>query len=404
MRNSDRSLVIVRCILISAGILVLLIVSFKTYSEISGPVSVPLPIVYSLAGWESHSETTWNGKGTIITFTSEDDLVPLGDHVTRKEPFHSKILNGDRAMLVYLPENYTNAGKPYPVIFALHGFGDRPNNYVISLLPLIEELMEDGSFPPSVVVMPDFSLTGNGKTPQNYPTDGRSGSWYINSNMGRYADHFINEIVPFVRKNFNVSRRSNYTALMGNSMGGFGVLYYSITRPNLADTVAAVYPAADLRYSIRGSRLKKWDADGYLPITTDDPTRPYMEHRVFFNLAVPEAFFFEPVFNSDKRPGDTWEKDLPVWKRMKEVNPVDLLRDKDVQLDGIEYYVFAGDVDAFYFDAHIPLLRELLLKSGARVYPDDNIVPGLEHGWWQKHNDETKRKLVRWIGSRLMKK
>src|SRR6056297_536559 len=214
MGNSDRSSVIVRCILISAGILVLLIVSFKTYSEISGPVSVPLPIVYSLAGWESHIETTWNGKGTIITFMSENDLVHLGDHVNRKEPFHSKILNGDRAMLVYLPENYTNAGKPYPVIFALHGFGDRPNNYVISLLPLIEELMEDGSFPPSVVVMPDFSLTGNGKTPQNYPTDGRSGSWYINSNMGRYADHFINEIVPFVRKNFNVSHRSNHTALM----------------------------------------------------------------------------------------------------------------------------------------------------------------------------------------------
>ena len=402
MKNSSTSSVVARSILISIGIFVLLIVSFKTYSEVSGPVSVPLSIVYSLADWESHRETTWKGKGTIIAYMSEDDLVPGGEHVARKEPFHSTILNGDRALLVYLPENYSTDTRPYPLVFALHGFGDRPNNYVMSLLPLIEELIEEGSFPPAVVFMPDFSLTGNGKTPENYPTDGRSGSWYINSNMGRFADHFIKEIVPFARNNYNVSTQSRHTVLMGNSMGGFGVLYYSITHPDLAGTVAAVYPAADLRYSIRGNRLKKWDADGYRPISTDDPSRPYMEHKALFTLAVPEAFFFEPVFDSDRKPGRVWQKDLPVWERMKEVNPVDLLRDNNVRLDGIDYYIFAGDADAFYFDGHLPLLRKLLINAEAHVYPDDYIVPGLEHGWWQKHNDETKRRLIRWIGEQLM--
>ncbi len=386
----------------AAGVVFLLAGMLFAFTRLSGPFPLPLWLVYRLMVWQAYSEMQWNGKGTLLVHMQPDDLVPRGENVRLLPPFKSALLEGPRALLVYLPPAYDkNRAKPYPVIYAFHGFGDRPNSFVVALLPYIEKAILAKTMPASVVVMPDFSLTGNGKTPAGYPTDGRAGSWYINSNLGRFEDHFFREIVPFAQTSFRISTSPGATAIIGSSMGGFGALYYSITHPAFAHHVAAVYPAADLRYGVGGSRLADYDPALYAPIERDDPARVMMDGELAGTLGVGEEFFYYPVFDSDRVPGPVWKDDRPVWERLRDVNPADILASRRIDLRGIEYYIFAGDRDQFNFDAHLPLVLPLLEKAGARVKPERTIIPGMRHGWWQKEDNEHKQALLRWLAERL---
>ncbi len=389
---------------ILAGLIVLLILlttALFIYTRFAGPVALPLALVYKLAEWESHKDILWEGRGTVIAYMDKSDLVPGGDRVTVKPPFRSDILEGDRALLVYLPEGYDEKRKrPYPVLFALHGFGDRCNNWVASLLPVLEKAIEAGTMPPVVVIMPDFSLTGNGTDRDSLPATGKSGSWYVNSNLGRYEDHFFEEIVPFARKNFNVRRDRAGTALYGNSMGGYGAVFYSMKRPGFARIVGALYPMLDLRYAVNGKRLAEYDPARYEPITTDKPKRVVMDGGIMGMLGVGEDFFFYPVF-ADVGPENLWHDDTPLWERMKSVNPADMLRSGGPDLSGIRYYMIAGGSDEFNFEDHLKLVRPMLEDAGAKVFPEDYIIPGMKHGWWQKENNIHKKQIVEWLGSMI---
>lgn len=385
----------------AAGVSLLLVLVVFVYARLRGPIVLPLSTVNKLASWQSYNETRWSGRGAILVFMEPHDLVPKGERVKLLPPFRSRILGADRALLVYLPPGYRKTGAPaYPLIFALHAFGDRPNNWVHSLLPHLEKGMEAGAVPPAVVVMPDFSLSGNGKTPPGSDVDGRSGSWYVNSNRGRFENHFFEEIVPYAFASFNVRKDRDGIAMLGNSMGGYGALYYGITRPGFCRAVVSIYPAVDLRYSVGGDRLKDYDAAGYEQVTSDDPRRAVMDAGAGM-LAVGEEFFFQPVFNSDTRPGAAWKDDLPAWRRMKAVNPVDILRDRAPDLRGTRFYIIAGDRDQLNFDAPLPLAIELLKKAGAKIFPARNIIPGMAHGWWQRTDNRHKQDIIRWLGGQL---
>jgi hypothetical protein len=187
-------------------------------------------------------------------------------------------------------------------------------------------------------------------------------------------------------------------------MGGFGALYYSITHPEFSRHVVSIYPAADLRYSVGGNRLADYNPERYAPITSDDPFRIMMEGGPAGTLGVSEDFFLYPVFGSDVSPGKVWKEDRPVWERLRDVNPADILSEKYADLRGIGYYIFAGDRDEFNFDAHLPRVMTLLRKAGATVEPGKNIIPGMKHGWWQLEYNEHKEGVIRWIGERLSRR
>jgi S-formylglutathione hydrolase FrmB len=369
--------------------------AFIAHAWIRRPLPLPPAIINKGTPWESQ-RPVYDGEGTLVAFMGEDAIRPEGSSVRYEKPLSSNLLGEDRPILVYLPPGYDEEGPHYPVMFALHGYSSRPQSWANLLLDPLERAFAAGTIPPLVVVMPDFSISGNGTDDPTTWFDDRSGSFCINSNLGRFEDHFFQEIVPFVFSTFNVRTDPEGVVLMGSSMGGYCVLYYGVRHPSFSHILVPIYPSADLRYGVHGDKLADFDPTGYALIRTDDPNRIVNGTPVGGFFGVTEEWLYYPVFDSDWKPGAVWSEDRPVWERLSEANPVEMLDAGDVDLSGQRYYILVGSADDFNFNAHIPLIVPRLTAHGAEVFPATNIVPGGRHkpAFILAHIDE----IMGWIG------
>jgi enterochelin esterase-like enzyme len=115
------------------------------------------------------------------------------------ERFESEALRGNplgdsnvRATIVYTPPGYESGDDRYPVIFCLAGFtgtswhSTNYNTFGPNLPQRFDGLIKNGKCGPAILVMVD-GMTALG------------GNQYINSEaVGRYEDHIIDELVPFI--------------------------------------------------------------------------------------------------------------------------------------------------------------------------------------------------------------
>jgi len=366
-------------VLVTMLVVIILLAASVALLWFNRPVVIPPGIVNTLADWDA-TLITYNGPGTLIVYMdATDPLLPRGDGVVVKDPIGSDILGEKRPLLVYLPPGYGETADPYPLFLVLHGFGGRGQSMADIYLPIVEEAVSGGILEPSVLVFVDFSISANGMNDPNTDIDERGGTWYVNSNLGRFEDHFIDEIVPFAFETFNVRTDPDGVILTGKSMGGYGSVYYSIRYPWLSHIIVPFYPAADLRYGIDGDKLAPYDPLCFARIDTDDAKRIVNAMVMGDLLALSEEWLYYPVFNSDSSPGPVWYEDLPVWERYRKVSPVEMLENDIPDLNGHRYWLTVGGDDDFNFDEHVKILVPLLEKSGAVVHPEDPIIPGGRH-------------------------
>ncbi len=393
-----RNLVLRRLSLVLIALVVML-GGVAFYAWLKGPLPLPPSVVNRAAPWES-AKPVYNGAGTLVAFVGPDETArPEGTSVRYEEALPSDIIGTQRPLLVYLPPGYDPKGDPYPVVFALHGYASRPQTWANLLLEPLDRAIAAGTIGPVVVVMPDFSVSGNGTDDPATWFDDRCGTFYINSNLGRFEDHFFEEIVPFVSSAFNVRTDPEGVILMGSSMGGYGVLYYGLKHPSFSHILVPIFPAADLRYGIGGDKLAKYDPARYALIAADNPKRIVDAAPLGGLLGITEEWLYYPVFDSDRIPGQVWSEDRPVWERLSAVNPVELLDRGDANLTDQRYYIIVGSKDDFNLDSHIPLIVPRLLARGAAVYPELNVIPGGRHKpeFISAHIDE----IMGWIGSQM---
>jgi S-formylglutathione hydrolase FrmB len=147
---------------------------------------------------------------------------PLGDPHVRTVP-------------VYLPPGYDDAaerGRRYPVIHVLAGFTGS-GRMLLNVTPFgealdarLDRLIGSGKMKPCIVVMPDC-LTAYG------------GSQYINSRAtGRYGDHLIKELVPYIDRRFRTLPGARHRAVAGKSSGGYGAIVHGMWHPDVFSAVA----------------------------------------------------------------------------------------------------------------------------------------------------------------------
>src|SRR5215470_1301151 len=116
----------------------------------------------------------------------------------------------------YLPKNYdAKRAEPYPLLIQLHGGGgsnkrmeNNPGQWV-GMGVLLDQAIENGLVAPMVSVMPS------------------AGRWfYINFRDGsqKWEDFVMKDLLPYMRKNFNVVKGREGTFITGISMGGMGAL------------------------------------------------------------------------------------------------------------------------------------------------------------------------------------
>ena len=131
----------------------------------------------------------------------------------------------ERRLAVWLPPQYDDPRTPnrrFPVLVDMVGFMGsgiahlnwRP--FSDNVAERAARLIHDGRMGPAIFVFPDCytSLGGN---------------QYVNSTaIGRYADYLVEEIVPFVDREFRTLASREHRGCFGKSSGGYGAIVHGM--------------------------------------------------------------------------------------------------------------------------------------------------------------------------------
>lgn len=121
---------------------------------------------------------------------------------------------------IYLPADYDQSSRRYPVLYLLHGFSDDETGWTQfgETKMIADKTFEKGEMTAMIIVMPDAGIT-----------------WYANSADGKakYEDFFVNELIPFIDGTYRTRTLKQYRAIAGLSMGGYGTCLIAMKHPDL---------------------------------------------------------------------------------------------------------------------------------------------------------------------------
>jgi len=128
---------------------------------------------------------------------------------------------GDKPVSVYMPYNYWESPKLFPVLYLLHGTGGDEFSWFVdgNITETLDKLISNGQVNEMVVVMP----------------------WVSASMDGTYELEF-DKLRKFIEANFKVSRLKKFHAIAGLSMGGFYAMHISHYFPYQYDYVGLFSP------------------------------------------------------------------------------------------------------------------------------------------------------------------
>ncbi len=129
--------------------------------------------------------------------------------------YESKTVETKRRALIYTPPGYSQK-KNYPVLYLLHGIGGDEKEWLNGGNPqtILDNLYADGKLEPMIVVMPngramkDDRATGNIMAPDKVQA------------FATFEKDLLNDLIPYVEKNFPVLKDREHRAIAGLSMGG----------------------------------------------------------------------------------------------------------------------------------------------------------------------------------------
>jgi enterochelin esterase-like enzyme len=160
-------------------------------------------------------------------------------HGTVRHRFYrSKILNDESDFYVYTPPNFdAKASTRYPVLYLLHGYSDMANAWTVMGRAnfILDNLIAQGKAKPMIVVMP-FGY-GAPKLLERGWKLGHDELW--RSNIERFSDVLLTEIIPQIEHDYPVERNSMGRAVAGLSMGGAESFYVGL---NHLDQFAWIAP------------------------------------------------------------------------------------------------------------------------------------------------------------------
>jgi S-formylglutathione hydrolase FrmB len=163
-------------------------------------------------------------KGTV-KFDSINSAA-LANNITKENP--------KREISIYLPPNYANSTKRYPVLYLLHGFVDDHLNFVDDTQAYynIQSLMDFGisahRFGEMIIVTPNEKTTW-------------LGSFYVNSvATGNWEDFTAKELVNYIDTNYRTIPKPESRAIAGHSMGGYGAITLAMKHPDIFSVAYAM--------------------------------------------------------------------------------------------------------------------------------------------------------------------
>ena len=293
----------------------------------------------------------------------------------------SPILGMPRDLSVYVPPGY-NPHSAYSLILFFH-MADVDERYFIGsrLLREIDSLICAGLLPPTIVACPDGSY--DGWNPLN-----AKHSLYVNGVGGRFGDHILQEVIPFLTANYSIQPQKQAHALLGFSAGGFGAMSMAIAHRQYFGAVATLAAPLNLRYfNCHQIYQEDFHPATYRWNTRYDPTEVI---GVFYGglLQVPAEKFMKPVFGE----GDA------VASRIMRTNPADLIFSTGLQPGELAIYVNYPGRDNFNFDAQAESFEWLAAQKGIEV----TLVRDLKATHRLSYFRDNMRPACIWLGQQLL--
>lgn len=129
--------------------------------------------------------------------------------------YPSKTVGVDRKAVIYTPPGFSAAEK-YPVLYLLHGIGGDENEWLNGGRPdvILDNLYAEGRLKPMIVVMPNGRAMKDDRAEGNIMAPDKVQAFAV------FEQDLLNDLIPFIEKEYPVLTDREHRAIAGLSMGG----------------------------------------------------------------------------------------------------------------------------------------------------------------------------------------
>lgn len=229
------------------------------------------------------------------------------------------------SITVYTPPGYdANRARPYPLVIQLHG-GGGTDETMLRMAPLLDLATATGRIEPVVSVMPSVG--------RSFYMDYKDGS-------ENWETFIVEDLISYMRENYNVAPGREGTLITGVSMGGMGAIRIAFKHPDIFQAVAGMEP-------------------GIEPATA------------FEDIQLRDRFWRSPALFAEVYGNPV---DEAFWKNN---NPANIAAASPDALIDLAIYLEAGDQDLFFLHHGTEFLHRVLFDAG--ISHEYRLVRGAEH-------------------------
>jgi enterochelin esterase-like enzyme len=251
-------------------------------------------------------------------FDSIHAIIPHGQIDTIH--YYSKTVDTTRKALIYTPPGYSK-NKKYPVLYLLHGIGGDEKEWLNGGKPqvILDNLYGEKKIEPMIVVLP------NGRAMKD---DRAGGNIFDAAKVQAFATFekdLLNDLIPYIEKNYPVYTDREHRAIAGLSMGGGQSLNFGLgnldkfawigafsAAPNTKTPEELVPDPEKAKKELKLLWISCGASDGL--ITFSKRTHDYLEKN-----NVPHIYYIEPGIHDFK----VWKNGLYMFSQLI-FKPVDV--------------------------------------------------------------------------------
>jgi S-formylglutathione hydrolase FrmB len=262
----------------------------------------------------------------------------------------STILGMKRDLYVYLPPGY-DPKLAYPMVLFLHTAQvDEHTLIAPGIIETVDAMIANGEFPPAVLACPDGTYEGVNRFKDPH-------SLYVNGKGGRFEDHLIGEVVPFVMSTYSIRPERQAHAILGMSAGGYGGMGLALKHRDVFGAVATLGGPLNMRYDTVDHDIR----EDFNPST-------YRWKEDYDPDEVAAVFYFGlKKSRASKYIGPVYGEGSEVIGQIIRDNPADLLFSTDLQPGELALYANYPARDNWNFDAQDQSFAWLAKQKGVDV-------------------------------------
>lgn len=227
--------------------------------------------------------------------------------------YFSRTVGVNRKAVIYTPPDFSK-NKKYPVLYLLHGIGGDEREWLNGAKPqvILDNLYADGKIAPMIVVMP------NGRAMKDDRAGGNVMEPEKVAAFATFEKDLLNDLIPYIQKNFPVYQDREHRAIAGLSMGGGQSLNFGLGNQDVFAWVGAFSAAPNTKAPKElvpdPSALKKTLKLLFISCGDNDGLVGFSKrtHDYLTENQVPHIYFIEPGGHDFK----VWKNGLYMFSQL----------------------------------------------------------------------------------------